>query len=53
MTCVQIGSIHVDGFKNVKNSKWYPVAMLTDQNPRKGGKMSSRQSKYLREIVQN
>ena len=25
MTCIQIGSIHIDGFKNVKkNSKWYP-----------------------------
>ena len=39
MNCVQIESIHIDGFKNVKkNSKWYPVAMVTNKNPRKGAK---------------
>ena len=30
MICVQIESIHTDGFKNViKNSKWYPFAMVS------------------------
>ena len=49
MTCVQIGSIHIDGFKNVKKkSKWYSVAMVTNQNPQKGQKMSSRRPKYLK-----
>ena len=36
MTCVQIDSIYIDSFKNViKNSKWYPAAMVTSQNPGK------------------
>ena len=49
MTCVQIESIHIEGFKNViKNSKWYPVAMVASQNPRKGQKMSSHRLKYLK-----
>ena len=49
MNCVQIESIHIDGFKNVKkNSKWYPVAMVTNKNPRKGAKMPSRWPKYLK-----
>ena len=39
MTCVQIKSIHIDGFKNVKKKlKMVPVAMVTNQNPRKGAK---------------
>ena len=39
MTCVQIKSTHIDGFENViKNSKWYPVAMVTGENPPKGQK---------------
>ena len=39
MTCVQIGSIHIDGLKNVKKrSKRYPLAMVTNQNPPKGAK---------------
>ena len=50
MTCDQIESIHIDGFNNVnnKNSKWYPVAMVTNKNPRKGAKMPSRWPKYLK-----
>ena len=50
VTCVQIGSINIDSFKNVKkkNSRWYPVAMVTNQNPRKRAKMSSHQPKYLK-----
>ena len=49
MTCIQIGSIHIDGFKNVKEkSEWYSVAMVTNQNPQKGQKMSSRRPKYLK-----
>ena len=39
MTCVQTGSIHIDNFKNAKkNSKWYSVAIVTNQNPQKGAK---------------
>ena len=56
MPCVQIESIHIDGFKNVKkNSKWYLVAMATDQNPRKGAKTVFMPAKIfrVREIVQN
>ena len=37
VTCVQIESIQIDGFKNVKKkkkSKWYPVAMETNHYPR-------------------
>ena len=49
MTCVQVESIHINDFKNViRNSKWYPVAMVTNQNPQKGQKMSSRWPKYLK-----
>ena len=56
MTCVQIESIHIDGFKNVKkNSKWYLVALATDQNPRKGAKTVFMPAKIfqVREVVQN
>ena len=56
MTCVQTGSIHIDGFKNAKkNSKWYSVAMATNQNPQKGAKNVFLQAKIspVREIVQN
>ena len=56
MNCVQIESIHIDGFKNVKkNSKWYPVAMVTNKNPRKGAKNAFTLAKIsqIREIVQN
>ena len=43
MTCVQIASIHIDGFENVKNvSKWHTVAMVTNQNPRKRAKFFLR-----------
>ena len=39
MTCIQIDSIYIGSFKNViKNSKWYPVAMVTSQNPGKVAK---------------
>ena len=39
MTFVQKGSMHIDSLKNVKkNSKWSPVAMVTDQNPWGGAK---------------
>ena len=56
MTCVQIESIHIDGFKNVKkNSKWYPVAMVSNKNPRKGEKnvFTPVKISQVREIVQN
>ena len=56
MTFVQIGSIHIDGFKDVKkNSKWYLDAMITNQNPRKGAKNVFTPAKIsqVREIVQN
>ena len=56
MTCVQIESIRIDSFKNVqKNSKWYPVPMVTNQNPRKGAKNAFTPAKVsqVREIVQN
>ena len=57
MTCDQIESIHIDGFNNVnnKNSKWYPVAMVTNKNPRKGAKNAFTLAKIsqVREIVQN
>ena len=56
ITCVQIGIIHTDGFKNVKkNSKWYAVAMVTNQNPRKGARNVFMPAKIsqVREIVQN
>ena len=49
MTCVQIGSIHIDGIKNVKkNSKWYPV-------PRKGAKdvLTLAKISQVKEIQQN
>ena len=39
MTCVQIESVHIDGFKNaIKNSKSYPVAMLTGNFGKRGKK---------------
>ena len=56
MTCVQIESIHIDGFKNVKkNSKWYPVAMVSNKNARKGEKNVFKPVKIsqVREIVHN
>ena len=56
MTYVQIGSIRIDGFKNVKkNSKLYTVAMVTNQNSRKGTKNVFTPTKIpqFREIVQN
>ena len=46
----------MNGFENVKKkSKWYPIAMVTNQNLRKGKKLSSRQPKYfkLEKMVQN
>ena len=56
MTCVQIESIHIDGLKNDKNnSKWHPVAMVTNRNCRKGAKNTFTPAKIsqVREIVQN
>ena len=56
MTCVQIGSIHIDKLKNVKKkSKWYPVAMVTNKNSQKGSKNVIMPAKIsqVREIVQN
>ena len=56
MTYVQIGSIRIDGFKNVKkNSKLYTVAMVTNQNSRKETKNVFTPTKIpqFREIVQN
>ena len=56
MTCVQIRSIHIDGFKNIKkNLKWYSAAMVTNQNPQKGAKNVFTPAKIsqVREIVQN
>ena len=56
MTCVQIESIHIDGFKNAKKkSKWYPVAMVTNKNPKKGAKNAFTPTKIsqVKEIVQN
>ena len=64
MTCVQIESIHIDGFKNVNNkktkkkkkkSKWYPAAILTNKNPQKGAKYAFTPAKIsqVTEIVQN
>ena len=56
MICVQIGSTHIDGFKNVKkSSKWYSVAMVTNQNPQTGAKNVFTPAKIsqVREIVQN
>ena len=56
MTCVQIGNIHIDDFKNVnKNSKWYSIAIVTNQNPPKGAKNVFTPAKIsqVREIVQN
>ena len=56
MTCVQIGSIHIDKLKNVKKkSKWYPVAMVTNKNSPKGAKNVFMPVKIsqVREIVQN
>ena len=56
MTCVQIGNIHIDGSKNVqKKSKWYSVAIVTNQNPQKEAKNVFMPAKIsqVREIVQN
>ena len=38
-----------------KNSKWYPVAMATNQNPQKGAKIVFTPAKIsqVREIEQN
>ena len=55
MTCVHIERIHTDGFKNVKKkSKWYPVAMVTNKNPRKWAKNPFPPAKIsqVREIVE-
>ena len=51
-----MGSVHIDGFKNIKkDSKWYPVAMITNQSSRKGAKNVFTLAKIsqVREIVQN
>ena len=55
MTCVQIESIHIDALKITKKPKRYPVAMITNQNPRKGKKYAFTPAKIsqVREIVQN
>ena len=56
VTCAQIWSIHIDGIKNVKKkSKWYPVTIVTNQNPRKGAKNVFTPAKIsqAREIVEN
>ena len=45
-----------DSFKNVKNnSKWYSVAMATNQNPQKEAKnvFTSAKISQVREKVQN
>ena len=48
MTYVQIGSIHNDGFKNVKkNQNGIPLPWKPTKISEKGQKMSSRRSKYL------
>ena len=55
MTCAQKGSIHIDGFKNVKkNSKWYLVTIVTNLNPRKGAKnvFTPPKISQVREIVE-
>ena len=49
MTCVQIESTYIESFKIViKNSKWYPIAMVTSQNPRKEAKNVFIWPKYLK-----
>ena len=49
MTCVQIGSIHIDGFKNVKKiQNGTPLPCEPTKIPEKGQKMSSRRPKYLK-----
>ena len=57
MAYVRIASIHIDGFKNVKKkkSKWQPVAMVTNQNPRKGAKnvFTPVKISQVRDRVQN
>ena len=56
MTCAQVETIHIDGFKNVKkNSNWYLVAMVTNQNCQKGVRNVSTPAKIsqVREIIQN
>ena len=56
ITCVQIEIIYIGNFKNViKNSKWYPFAMVTSQNPRKGAKNVFKPAKISqdREIKQS
>ena len=56
MTCAQVESIHIDGFKNAKkNSNWYLVAMVSNQNCQKGVRNVSTPTKIsqVREIVQN
>ena len=41
--------------KMSKNSKWYPVAKVTNKNPQKGAKNAFTAAKIsqIREIVQN
>ena len=56
MTCVQIESVHIDGFKNVKEiSKWYSIAMVNNQNPRNMAKNAFTPAKISQvwEKVQN
>ena len=57
MTCVQIGSIHINAFKNDQKNKikMVPVAIVTNQNPRKGAKTIFTPVKIsqVREIMQN
>ena len=55
MTCVQIKSIHIDGFKNVKKKLKNPVVIVTNRNPRKGAKNTFKLAKIsqVRKIVRN
>ena len=49
MACVQIGSIHIDGFKNVKKiQNGTALPCEPTKIPEKGQKMSSRRPKYLK-----
>ena len=55
MTCVQIVYILMVLKMSKKNSKWYPAAMVTNENPRKGAKNAFTQGKISQvgEKVQN
>ena len=57
MTCVQIGSIRINAFKNDQKNKikMVPVAIVTNQNPRKGAKTIFTPVKIsqVREMMQN